>query len=672
MGRRKIKTKKNLIGDQTKPNPDLFAGLNETQRAVVEHDSGNAAMYAVAGAGKTRTVVHRIAYMVRDKKISGDDILAVTFTKKAAGEMNERLKALGITISQKRGDGGARVGTFHSLCLEILRDGSPWKHFEVDAENRMKYKLKDILGWRDLDWRGCDLTEVMSFIGQCKNELISPEDCTDETLRDLSNAGVISYPDRRYIAAYERYEDVRNRAGLMTFDDMLYLAVRYLRSDQSARDRWGYRYNHIIVDEYQDSNTAQYELIKLLNAGTDSLLVVGDDDQLIYSFRGSKPEYTLSFKEQFSAREFFAEKNYRSQPEILDIANRVIRYNDPARIQKQNQAQRKNESSTNPVSFVNCETTDNEAETIVEQIKARVADGIEYKDIVILYRTNALSRAHEEVMLREKIPHVVVGGTDFYSRKEVADILAYIAVAVDSSDNRSLLRCINKPFRFIGRVTLDQIKDTAKSEGLTCLQVVREHNGYLSVNRRQRQSLDEFVSIIDELCERLEHNNEETNEQLPNVISWLIASSGYEKWLLSDEGSNTSENDRTSNLKELVRTSERFGSAVELMEHVAEICDMKSKKKDGMNAVQLMTIHKSKGLEFPVVFLSGCSQGILPHARSGNISEERRLYYVGVTRARDELIVTWPDVMLVGDKIKILGPSQFVAESRGEKIETPI
>ena len=667
---------------------DLFAGLNDTQRAVVEHESGNAAMYAVAGSGKTRSVVHRIANLVR-KGHNPERILATTFTKKAAGEMNERLAKLGVKIRKHKGDGGARIGTFHSVCWEIVRDGSPWQGYQLDDKDVMKYKLKDIVGWKGMQWQGVDITEVIGFISRCKNDLISPdlaEMYVSFGYELKQNERPEWMPqDKRFVEAYHQYEDERNRAGLLTFDDMLKGAVEWLQMDRNARLRWQGRYDHVVVDEFQDSNKAQYELMRFLSESCKSLLVVGDDDQLIYSWRGSRGEYTLTFEQVFGAEGYRAESNYRSRPEILTIANSVIKHNDPHRVPKTNQAQRQ-PGGEGTVTWKAVEDMDAEAEVVVQRMKELRqqvgVDEIGWKDMAVLYRTNAQSRAFEEVLLREKIPHVVVNGTDFYSRKEIADVLAYLKVAVDDNDDKACERAINRPFRYIGRVAIEKLKEIAKRSRVSLMEAVCDFGGQVGLQRRQVESLRQFAEIVEWIRAEVKDLEDERSggplfdrdrditEQLggklsgvAHLISQIVVRTGYEQWLLSDEGSDTAENSRVSNLRELVRTSHRFNTPAELLGHVEMVREQKRKAKKGKaDAVLLMTIHSSKGLEWPAVFVVGVSDGILPHARCEDETEERRLFYVAITRARERLMITSPMMVVTGGGVKSLDVSRFVKE----------
>ena len=625
---------------------DPYEGLSDAQRVVVGHTEGNLGVFAVSGAGKTRSIVNRVARMVCDGH-DPDLILATTFTKKAAGEMNERLASLGCPVKGKASNEGARIGTFHSVCLEIIRDESPWANYEVDAKNKMRSVLKqDILGFRGMNWQGVDLTEVESFISTCKNNLINSENA--------------QHPDHRFVEAYQRYEAEREERGLITFDDMLFLAVLYLKCNQDAFGRWAHRYEHVIVDEFQDSNKAQFELMTILATGAKSLVVVGDDDQAIYEFRGAIPQYMIDFQKVFGAEIIRMEINYRSRLPIVEAANKVIKNNE-VRITKTAIANRQDDAT---VVFDLAFDCDAEASLVCERILELQQDGYKWGDFTILYRTNAQSRAFEEVFLnppngREPIPHVVIGGIDFYSRKEVVDLLSYLKLAVDSGNDVAFRRAVNRPFRYIGKKTLEQIARLARSRSM--LDATRQalNTGELRLNRNQTGSLKKFVSIMDRIIADFK-----AGTKLSSVLTMILQESGYENWILRDEGSDTSENSRLANIRELIRTADRFKTARSFLKHLRELTKEKKKRKQGNgNMVQLMSIHKSKGLEFPIVFLAGAAENILPHGLTENVEEERRLCYVAMTRAKEHLYISAPQVVLMGGQLRELEPSRFLAEA---------
>lgn len=642
------------MGRERTEMPNLLDGLSNEQRAVALHDTGAALVCAVAGAGKTTTMTRRIARLMRDGA-DGDRILAITFTKAGAFAMNTKLEDLGVKLRKTRGDGGVRVGTFHSLCLEIIKDGSPWKQYEIDDGGKLQIILKDVLGYRQMNWQECDLTDVAGFIGWVKNE--AGLDAAGNVKRDVLVDVLVANPrwrDPRYLRALELLENERHKRMLLSFDDMLCTAVAHLDRDETARARWEARYDHVMVDEFQDTNRAQMMLTAHLARKARSFMAIGDDDQLIFAWRGSRSEYTLGFEQAHSgAKIYFMQANYRSRPEVLAPANRVIGVNQK-RIVKTNQAQRE---SGGLVDVASCANSDDEASYIADQIKMSVIAGREYRDHAVLYRTNALSRALEEAFIREKIPHVVVGGTDFYSRKEVADLLAYLRLAIDPGNVDAFARAINRPFRYIGKATIDKLCDG------DALGLCRNPPRSIGLQYRQENSVREFAGIVDELRQMTGGPDA--------MLSWLLNRTQYLEWLARDEGTDTAENSRVSNVKELVRTAQRFANAADMLEYVDSI---KKARKDRKvhnedeplpDVVLMMTIHKAKGLEWPVVFLAGCAQGILPHARSEDIEEERRLFYVAVTRAKEECRISAPVRFGVGGAgmVKDLPPSQFIDEA---------
>ena len=595
--------------------------------------------FIVHNSGKTRVVVERMARM-QGEGVDMRRVLATTFTKKGAGVMNDRLAEMDVH--------GCRVGTFHSVCYEIIKDDSPEADFKVDDKNKMHYVLKDILGYRDMNWQDADITGIEQYIGACKNGLIKPENATPPK-------GQLS---PRWVTAYRKYEMHRQDLGLLTFDDMLCQAVWYLQGDRDARGRWSGKYDHVIVDEFQDTNKAQYELMKILSANSKTLMACGDLDQCIFEWRGSIPEYTLKFEERFDARTYLMPTNYRSRPEILEVANRIIKYNMD-RIEKDNIPIR---DPGGTVTFEQHANMDAEAQAVAQHILELHEDGIKWQDCAVLYRVNAQSRAFEEVFIKEKIPYIVVGGTEFYKRKEVADILAYLRVAADNSDDESCKRAINRPFRYIGKVSIEKMEQCDGS----LLDVARRCRHYdLGLRSRQLDSIDTFVNLIDNLRDDIEPKSTEQSV-LPLALSNLLQDSGYEEWIIRDEGTDTPDNSRLSNLRELVRTSGRFKTAKEMLDYIDGMLKEKRKRKKGEKSadlVQVSTYFKAKGLEFPVVFLVGCCEGILPHARATVIEEERRGFFVGVTRAEDRLFVSAPKYAMIHGKQVEMEVSRFVREA---------
>jgi len=669
MPRGKIKKKRASIDalmdipdDEPTQWADPYEGLNDAQRSVVAWNEGAVIVVAVPGSGKTRSIVNRM-YRMHQDGIDMSRVLATTFTKRGAGEMNDRLKSLGCPV----GEGGAEVGTFHHVCLSVIRDGSPWKDYEVDADNKMRYALKDVLGYRQMNWRGADISEVEGFIGACKNGLVGPRDVkVDRGAKpyDAQRPGVTNDP--RMGEAYFLYEEERERRGLITFDDMLKLSVEYLRADSDTRARWEGRYDHVIVDEFQDTNLAQHALMEILATGSKSLMAVGDARQLIFGWRGSVLDLTLNFREKFMAEVIEMSINYRCLPGIIDVANRTGSTFPHDVMKSSAVANREGEAS---VDFQRAADMDDEAVRVVERAVQLHEDGVRWGEMAVMYRTNAQSRSFEEECIRRQVPHVVIGGTDFYRRKEVADLLAYLRLAVDPTDDASCRRAINRPFRFIGRVSVDAMEDEAAGSGQSMLDVARECRPGLGLKPRQISSVIQFVEIVDAL--RADLADKQTD--LPSAFTGLLRRTRYEEWIVGDEGTDTAENSRLSNIRELVRTSGRFKTAEAMLKYIDNLADERKKRKKGnADLMQLSTVHKQKGLEFGAVFVAGCAESILPHGRSDDIEEEKRIFYVAITRAKDHLMITCPTSALVGGKTVELRPSRFVVEAglvdRAEKI----
>jgi len=634
-----------------KQTVDLFDGLNPSQQEVVKHTQGPLVTCATAGSGKTLSITHMIGHLIQNGT-EPSKIMATTFTVKAAAEMSERLKRLGFNTDKKH---GVRIGTIHAICLQCLFKDSPWKDYEVEDDNQMSVALKVLLGYRGMNWNGYDLTLVEGFISNCKNNLVEPEDSVEF---DLAKG------DKRYAEAYFMFEEERNRRGLITFDDMLMLSVKHLRADEDARNYWANKYEYVIVDEFQDTNLAQYEFVKILAEGAKAFIAVGDDDQAIFCWRGALPQTIIDFEKVHKAKVIHLDTNYRSKSEIVKLGNRVVK-NNKNRIEKEAKPYRTSNGS-DVITFKDLPDMDEEAKWTAGMIKEKIASkDFTWGDHTILYRTNAQSRAFEEVFIKENIPHVVIGGIDFYQRKEVKEILAYMRLTVNWNDDRSAQLAINRPFRFIGVRSIDKIKEVAEVSGKSFMDVVENCGRYeLFLQSRQISSLCRFTDLIKSFKQDVENGL-----SVPDLISKALRETGYEKWLLESEGSNSSENDRTSNLRELVRSSARFKSLKHMFNHIDNIAreKMKRKGKQGEklfrpDLVQLMSIHKSKGLEFPVVFLAGASEGILPHARSENIEEERRLFYVACTRAMDRLFITAPRTVRIGSNEVALPVSKFVEE----------
>ena len=626
--------------------------MNPEQLAVIRHVTGPIRVLAQAGSGKTRALVHRIARLVEVEHVDPDLILAVTFSKKAADEMNVRLKKLGIA--------GARVGTWHSLCLEILKtDETEWATWEVDEKDRAKYFVKEAIGYKFLDWKNADLGQVCRFIGRCKANLFAPR---DQGALDLAQKEG-GWNGEKLIKAYEISQSLIEERGLLTFDDFLVFVHRHLTRNEQARRKWAGRWTFMLQDEAQDANLAQVEIAKLLASGHRNYMVVGDVAQAIYGFRGSTPVYLHEFDKDWpDAVTVTMNRNYRSGDEIVKVANNIIR---PAsiRLPEDMIAERR---VPGEVRIVESTDYDAEADTLVKIVQdhTRTGEG-DFDDVTALFRTNAQSRALEEALLKARIPYVVVGGSSFYERREVKDLLAYLRVAAECDDEGDgVKRCINSPFRFLGMKFVDKLMDMAKDRNNDWPSLVLETAKGAGIQGRQRESARDWAELIVRLTNIIRAKGPEA--QPGKLLSFIVQRTNYLEWLKKEEGEESIESSHVANVHELIRVAERFTTVETLLEYIAEnLAASKKQRKDkqaGGDRVLLMSIHRSKGLEWPIVFVAGMEEGSLPHYK-GDPEEERRLAYVAATRARDTLILSYVRNKATKEGISEATPSHFLSDA---------
>lgn len=596
-------------------------GMNPEQLEVIRHTDGPIAVLATAGSGKTRALVHRIARMVSDG-VSPADILAVTFSKKAADTMNERLKSLDVNT--------ARVGTWHSLCLQILReDETRWASWNVDDTDKFSSIVKQVMGYQFLNWKGGDPKHVNSYIGLCKANLELP-----------NSDGALMRADRMFkkeaelaFNAYAIVQQLLEAQMILTFDDFLVNVWLHFQNE-NARRTWSSRYGYLLQDEYQDSNRAQKEIAKCLAQDHRNYMVVGDVAQCIYAFRGSQPAFIMSFAEEWDAKTVIMNRNYRSGSKIIKVANDIIR-TGLLRLPTDMIAERGTEGR---VWVTESSTPDDEARELSTWIETLTkADGAKLSDFAVLYRTNAQSRSLEEALLHAKIPYTVLGGVSFYDRREVKNLLAYLRVAAGRGDIKDIQRCINAPFRFLGNAFVDRVvkKAVTADSPIDWTKIVYEVSREAGIQDRQRDSVLEWSQLIEIVRRRLE-------TRASDVLKFLVVRTKYIEWLRKDEGTETADNSHADNVAELLRVAEQYETVEGLLKYIDEVqvAAKRNKDKKSGDRVILMSIHRSKGLEFPYVFLAGCDEGLLPHGR-GDIEEERRLMYVAVTRAMDGLMMSY-------------------------------
>jgi len=651
----------------------LLRGLNPEQRDIVLHDEGPLLAAAVAGSGKTHALVIRVAYLVGVRNVAPSRVLAVTFSRKGADEMQERLDEL---LGK---DSGARIGTFHSLAYEVLRKEGKCDGWSVDDRDRYRYCIKDAVGFRELKWKQADVTLISHYISLCKSDLARPY---SERSVEIAEEFRAKSPGpktnvQRLLATYERAEELRREKQLLTFDDMLLDAVELLRDDEDVRSRWAARWSYVLQDEAQDQNLGQLLIGELLAKDHRNYMLVGDPAQAIYGWRGAKPEKLLGFEEAWNAKSIIMHRCYRCVPEVIDVANRVLEAMDPEQRLDTVMTAEKKVSGT--VTCTGYEDLDDEGEGLATRIKELLTDGeYEPQDIAVLYRTNAQSRAPEEGLLGERIPYRIIGGVNFYERKEVKDLLGYLRLADGRGSLDDVRRCINAPFRYLGKAFVTKVTECAKDARRRAKKdggrvswpgIVRRAAQASGIQQRQQYGAEDWADIIENLYGKInaEGASEDPEAKPAKILEDIVRSTGYVDWLTRDEGEETTENSRVSNVRELVRAAYKFPSVSELLDYIDKTIESSKEQRKGNaaqpNKVTLTTLHRSKGLGWPVVFIVGVNDGILPHARSEDVEEERRLFYVGCTRAMDALHVSCVSQAAIGNQIKALPPSTFLGEA---------
>ncbi len=630
--------------------------LNPPQQEAVLHDKGPLLILAGAGSGKTRVITHRIAYLVEERGVSPYSILAITFTNKAAKEMRERAeKLLGSATS------GMWVMTFHSMCVRILRRYAVHlgytQDFTIYDTDDVKSQMRKIMKDLNINSKQFSPRVFISAISKAKNECISADEFA-KTAYD--------YIDKQIARVYKEYQKRLQDNNAMDFDDLLLNTVILFDTVGEALNYYNDRFQYIMVDEYQDTNTAQFRLIKhLANHRNErgeyehNLCVVGDDDQSIYKFRGADITNILSFENTFiNAKVIKLEQNYRSTQKILDVANEVISHNYGRKDKKLWSAQ----DGGADVTFIQYGTDIEEATGVVREIQKKVDNGALYSDFAVLYRTNAQSRLFEERMIRMNMPYKLVGGVNFYQRREIKDILAYLKILVNPRDAAQIMRIANVPKRGIGDTTLDKLAEYADYTGCSLYEAMCSESGRASAPRAAKK-IEEFVELIESFKE---YKTENTIEEL---IGHIVAEIDYKDYIAAIDEDDDKTNDRMENISSLVDKAvdyeENAGADASLEDFLSEVSlvadiDMVDDDKD---AVMLMTLHGAKGLEFPCVFICGMEENVFPSGMSqepGEIEEERRLCYVGMTRAKKELTLTCAKQRMIHGMTTANNASRFI------------
>jgi DNA helicase-2/ATP-dependent DNA helicase PcrA len=610
---------------------DILATLNPAQRDAVEAIKGPVLILAGPGSGKTRVITHRVAYLVKHCGVSPHHIMAVTFTNKAAREMRERLEQLlGQAIE------ALTLGTFHAICARILRHegkaiGLESSFVIYDEDDQLRL-MKQVLEELNLDPKQYAPQALRSAISSAKSRLISPKDYAQR---------VSSYFEEIVHRVYQRYQELLNQAQAVDFDDLLMKTVQLFQDHPHILTRYQSRYVHILVDEFQDTNIAQYELMKQLAAKYRNLCVVGDPDQSIYSWRFADLRNILSFEKDYpEAKVVFLEQNYRSTKTILEVASDVISTNV---LRKPKKLWTENEDGAQ-VTVIESYNAEEEAQSVVSEIEKLVSqEQIPLKDSAVMYRVNAQSRVLEETFLRYGVPYRLVGGTRFYQRQEIKDIIAYLRVIHNPQDNVSLLRIINVPGRGIGQKTISTLQSWAKVHDVSLFEAVAQISQNAVANEAKQALSPHIIQALagfDALMASLTAHSSEVG--LSRLLDEILECTRYREYILAKEDGE----EKWENIAELRNVASEYDeltpteALTSFLEKVSLVSDI-DELDERADAVTLITLHQAKGLEFPAVFIVGLEEGILPHRRSFDdpqeMEEERRLCYVGITRAKKRL-----------------------------------
>jgi DNA helicase-2/ATP-dependent DNA helicase PcrA len=633
---------------------DILDGLNEVQKKAVQHGEGPLLLLAGAGSGKTKVLTHRIAYLVREKRIPSMNIFAVTFTNKAAEEMKHRLRDLIGPVQS----GLLWVSTFHSACVRFLRgdieklDLKYNRNFTIYDTTDQMVLIKQVLDELQIDTKRINAGAILSAISNAKNKLLDYE--------SLANT-VVSYFEEKVTDAYKQYQAHLRTNNALDFDDLLMLTVRLFEDCPDVLAFYQEKFKYVLIDEYQDTNHAQYKIANYLAKKHRNICVVGDDDQSIYSWRGADIRNILDFERDYEEATIYRlEQNYRSTKNILEAAHNVVVNNID---RKEKKLWTENEEGKKITYY--CANDEKDEASFISDIIAKLhSEGnYDYNDFAILYRMNAQSRSIENSLRVNRIPYAVIGGLKFYERMEIKDIIAYLRILLNRSDSISLDRIINIPSRKIGKTTIDKIKEFAYEEGYSLYETLENIELVPDIQNRTREAIRKFVDIIESI---------DPNRKPSVVIQDVLEKTGYIR-ALQEENTIESQS-RIENSKELISEAIEFEKRQENPENVtlANFLEGVTLKSDIDNwdeqerKVSLMTLHSAKGLEFKVVFLTGLDEGIFPSWRSlesdKEMEEERRLCYVGITRAKERLYFTSASERLIFGNTSYFLQSRFIDE----------
>ncbi len=641
----------------------IYDTLNKEQKEAVFHTEGPLLLLAGAGSGKTRCLTHRIAYLIDEMGVKPWNILAITFTNKAAGEMRERVNQL-----VDYGADQVWVSTFHSMCVRILRrhiDRIGFANeFTIYDTDDQKTVMKNICKRLEINTKIYKERALLGTISSAKDELIGVSEYELNAANDINQ--------RTYARVYREYQETLRRNNALDFDDLIVKTVELFKNCPEILDSYQDRFLYIMVDEYQDTNTAQFELVRLLAQKNRNLCVVGDDDQSIYKFRGANIRNILDFEKYFpEAKVIKLEQNYRSTQSILDAANAVISNNE----RRKDKALWTERGSGELVHFRQFDSAYEEAEYIADDVCRKVRkQGAQYKDFAVLYRTNAQARLLEERMIMEGVPYNVVGGTNFYARAEIKDILAYLKTIDNGRDDVAVRRIINIPKRGIGAVSVEKIEDYAQMRDVSLYDAMELADEIMSLGKTAAK-IRPFVQLIREL------RKASSELTIAELIQEIVEKIQYAQYLQDND--DESAEDRIANVDELITKAVAYqemhdeANLTEFLAEVALVADI-DKVEDDDNRVLLMTLHSAKGLEFPHVYLAGMEDGLFPGQAAiwtndqEDIEEERRLAYVGITRAMNDLTLTCARSRMIRGETQYNPVSRFVREIPEELLDNKL
>ena len=638
----------------------IYDSLNDKQKEAVFYSDGPLLILAGAGSGKTRVLTHRVAYLIHEKNVNPYNIMAITFTNKAAREMRDRINRL-----IGHGAEAVWVSTFHSACVRILRryiDRIGYNNnFTIYDSDDQKTAIKAACKKLQVDTKFIKERAIMSAISMAKNNMITPEEYRNSA--DDIRTKMIS-------KVYEEYQSRLKKNNALDFDDLLVKTIELFKSDKEVLMAYQDRLQYIMVDEYQDTNRVQFEFIKLLADKYKNICVVGDDDQSIYKFRGADISNILNFEQIFTGTKVIKlEQNYRSTKNVLEAANQVIAHNY-SRKQKTLWTERE---AGDLVEFRQLDNEYHEAEFIVNSIKDLIDENrYDYKDIACLYRTNAQSRVIEEALLKENIPYKIIGGQNFYQRKEIKDLIAYLKTISNGDDDFAVRRIINVPKRGIGATTIEKVQKYADDNNMSFYQALEDKKCRISLGSRAEGKVNSFVYFIQRMKAELEYDS------ISDLMENILSETGYEDELKMEDTDEA--NARLENISEFFnkivdyedkcKQAGKENNLDEFLEEIALVADIDN-FDENENYVVLMTVHSAKGLEFPKVFLCGMEDGLFPSKMTllsddkSEIEEERRLCYVAITRAMDSITMTSAKRRMMRGDLYIMKVSRFITEIPG-------